>query len=167
MIGSSKWKYQTAAILYALLMIYLLFASVMCAIVAARQGGSTNSLMLFSVVITYGCKQFHDSLVLLVLMLRRTTVYVASSILAFDPWHILTSSGAYLLLSPTFINILSMCAFSSLLIAFPADVNRRYAFSNLDDVRSLKRPCMGSQANTTTLARYRGEQSRTIRLSRI
>lgn len=95
---ASKWKYQTAAILYALLMIYLLFASVMCAIVAARQGGSTNSLMLFSVVITYG-------------------LYVASSILAFDPWHILTSSGAYLLLSPTFINILSI-----------------YAFSNLDDI---------------------------------
>lgn len=35
-------------------------------------------------------------------------VYVLSSLLAFDPWHLVTSFVQYLLLTPTFICILSM-----------------------------------------------------------
>ena len=38
--------------------------------------------------------------------------------LAFDPWHMITSFLQYLLLSPMYINILNI-----------------YAFANLDDVR--------------------------------
>ncbi|KAF8210175.1 chitin synthase-domain-containing protein [Mycena galopus ATCC 62051] len=95
---ASKWKYQIAAICLAILMAYMIFASVLCALAAASQGGGANSTMLFSVVITYG-------------------VYASSSILAFDPWHMLTSFIPYLLLSPTYINILNI-----------------YAFSNLDDI---------------------------------
>jgi chitin synthase len=95
---ASKWKYKTASLVFAVLIVYLMFASAMCAVAAARQGGSANSVMLFSTIITFG-------------------LYAASSLLAFDPWHIITSSLAYLLLSPTFINVLSI-----------------YAFSNLDDM---------------------------------
>ncbi|KAJ7072377.1 glycosyltransferase family 2 protein [Mycena amicta] len=95
---AAKWKYKTTAIALAVIMTYLIAASIMCALVASSQGGSSNSTMLFSVVITYG-------------------VYAASSILAFDPWHMLTSFIPYMLLSPTYINILNI-----------------YAFSNLDDI---------------------------------
>ncbi|KAK7057241.1 chitin synthase-domain-containing protein [Favolaschia claudopus] len=95
---ASKWKYQIAAIALAVLMAYTLAASILCALAAATQGGGANSTMLFSVVITYG-------------------VYAFSSILAFDPWHMVTSFVPYLLLSPTYINILNI-----------------YAFSNLDDI---------------------------------
>ncbi|KAJ7901773.1 glycosyltransferase family 2 protein [Mycena olivaceomarginata] len=95
---ASKWKYQTAAICLAIIMAYMMFASILCALAAASQGGGANSIMLFSVVITYG-------------------LYASSSILAFDPWHMLTSFIPYLLLSPTYINILNI-----------------YAFSNLDDI---------------------------------
>ncbi|KAJ7045457.1 glycosyltransferase family 2 protein [Mycena alexandri] len=96
--NASKWKYKITAICLAVLMAYMISASIVCALAAARQGGGANSAMLFSVVITYG-------------------VYASSSILAFDPWHILTSFVPYLLLSPTYINILNI-----------------YAFSNLDDI---------------------------------
>ncbi|KAJ7925246.1 glycosyltransferase family 2 protein [Mycena leptocephala] len=96
--NASKLKYEITAICLAVLMAYMIFASILCALAAAHQGGGANSAMLFSVVITYG-------------------VYASSSILAFDPWHMLTSFIPYLLLSPTYINILNI-----------------YAFSNLDDI---------------------------------
>ncbi|KAJ7462232.1 glycosyltransferase family 2 protein [Mycena galericulata] len=95
---ASKWKYKITAICLAVLMAYMIFASILCALAAAGQGGGANSVMLFSVVITYG-------------------LYASSSILAFDPWHMLTSFIPYLLLSPSYINILNI-----------------YAFSNLDDI---------------------------------
>ncbi|KAJ7680268.1 glycosyltransferase family 2 protein [Mycena polygramma] len=95
---TSKWKYKITAICLAVLMAYMISASIVCALSAANQGGGANSTMLFSVVITYG-------------------LYATSSILAFDPWHMLTSFVPYLLLSPTYINILNI-----------------YAFSNLDDI---------------------------------
>ncbi|KAF8629158.1 hypothetical protein AX17_005743 [Amanita inopinata Kibby_2008] len=95
---ASKWKYKMTAIMLSILMMYMIFASIMCAIQAIKQGGAANSTILFSVVITYG-------------------LYALSSVLAFDPWHMITSFISYMLLSPTYINILNI-----------------YAFSNLDDI---------------------------------
>ncbi|THU99972.1 chitin synthase [Dendrothele bispora CBS 962.96] len=95
---ASKLKYRFAIIFFSVTMVYMLAASVVCAIAAARQGGAANSAMLFSVIITYG-------------------VYAASSILAFDPLHMITSFIPYLLLSPTYFVLLNI-----------------YSFSNLDDI---------------------------------
>ena len=53
-MASSKWKYKTVAIVLAILMVYLLFAAVECAIQAARQGGTAYQIMWFSIVVTYG-----------------------------------------------------------------------------------------------------------------
>jgi hypothetical protein len=36
------------------------------------------------------------------------TVYIFGSLLAFDPWHLVTSLLPYMLLAPTYINILNM-----------------------------------------------------------
>lgn len=44
-------------------------------------------------------------------------VYFVSSLLTFDPWHMFTSFIPYMLLSPTYINVLNV-----------------YAFCNLDDI---------------------------------
>ncbi|KAF9070089.1 chitin synthase-domain-containing protein [Rhodocollybia butyracea] len=90
----SKLKYTVMMILLALAMMYMSFAAIKCAVKAAQQGGSANSVMLYSVIITYGC-----------------------DILAFDPWQYAHQFPAYMLLSPTYINILNI-----------------YAFSNLDDI---------------------------------
>lgn len=49
-------KYKAITIIMGVLMVYLLFTSVVCAIQAMKQGGTANSVMLFSVLITFGCK---------------------------------------------------------------------------------------------------------------
>ncbi|KAJ3749041.1 chitin synthase [Lentinula detonsa] len=95
---ASKFKYLLMTFLLGLAMVYMSYAAIKCSIKAAQQGGSANSVMLFSVIITYG-------------------LWATSSVLAFDPWHMLTSFIPYMLLSPTYINILNI-----------------YAFSNLDDI---------------------------------
>lgn len=53
-MARSKWKYKTVAIILAILMVYLLFAAVECAIQAAKQGGAAYQIMWFSIVVTYG-----------------------------------------------------------------------------------------------------------------
>lgn len=37
-------------------MVYMIFASIFCAIQAIKQPGPANDMILFSVIITYGCK---------------------------------------------------------------------------------------------------------------
>ncbi|PCH39198.1 glycosyltransferase family 2 protein [Wolfiporia cocos MD-104 SS10] len=95
---ASKWKCKLSAILLSCLLVYMIACAVFCAIRAARSGGTVYNTMVSSVVITYG-------------------VYVLSSLLALDLWHIFRSFIPYLLLSPTYINILNV-----------------YAFCNLDDI---------------------------------
>ena len=55
---SSRWKYKISTLIFAVLMIYVIFAAVMCAIQAANQGGPAYNLMLFSIIITYGSTYF-------------------------------------------------------------------------------------------------------------
>ncbi|CDO75678.1 Glycosyltransferase Family 2 protein [Trametes cinnabarina] len=95
---AARWKYKICTLIFAVLMVYVVFCAVMCSIQAAVQGGAAYRIMLFSIILTYG-------------------VYAFSSILAFDPWHMLTSFIPYMLLSPTYVNILQI-----------------YAFANLDDI---------------------------------
>lgn len=45
-------------ILLALLMCYMLFCAVMCAIAASGQGGGAYTVMLFSIIVTYGGRFF-------------------------------------------------------------------------------------------------------------
>ena len=73
-------------------------------------------------------------------------VYTVASFLAFDPWHMFTSFIPYLLLSPTYINILNMYVEKNLPHCSPLNFfthntpNASYAFANLDDVRSENQP---------------------------
>lgn len=78
--------------LFAVIMLYLLGAAVVCILQASKQGGNTYRVMLFSIIITYGS-------------------WAASSLLAFDPWHMITSMLQYLLLSPFYVNLLNMYVF--------------------------------------------------------
>jgi len=100
-------KYKVTAILFAVLTFYMIIAAIVSAIQAAEQGGAIYRTMLFSVVITYGGENmwiYH----LKSLLTIAPTVYAFSSLLAFDPWHLITSFIPYIFLSPTFINILNM-----------------------------------------------------------
>ena len=61
-------------------------------------------------------------------------MYALSSILAFDPWHMVTSFVPYIFLSPTYINILNMLVMTYHLYWTNVIIILSYAFSNLDDV---------------------------------
>ena len=52
----AKFKYKFIAIVMGLLMIYMGIASVVCAAQVGQQGGTANSVMLFSILITFGCQ---------------------------------------------------------------------------------------------------------------
>lgn len=59
MMHSAKWKYKICAIALAVLMCYMIFGAVLCAIQAARQGGEVYRIMLFSIIATYGGEFLH------------------------------------------------------------------------------------------------------------
>ena len=90
----------------------MIIASIKCAIQAAHQGGAANSVMLLSIAVTYGCTLITDLLypdyMLISLWFFFYLVYALSSVLAFDPWHMVTSFVPYIFLSPAYINILNM-----------------------------------------------------------
>lgn len=97
---------MAAVITYAAFMIYIIYCAVKCSIQAAHEGGGAYRTMLFSIIITYGGatrKRLRPILADNVL-----AVYIFSSLLAFDPWHMFTSFIPYMLLSPSYINILNM-----------------------------------------------------------
>lgn len=50
----SKWKYKLTSIFLAVLTLYMLVCSVVCALAVASQGG--GSTMLLSLLVTYGGK---------------------------------------------------------------------------------------------------------------
>ena len=105
------------------MMLYLLGAAVLCIFQASKQGGNSYQVMLFSLIITYGS-------------------WAASSLLAFDPWHMVTSMFQYLLLSPFYVNLLNMYVLHLDELTVRSDYPQppSYAFANLDDVGHS--PCM-------------------------
>ena len=98
-------------------MCHMMFCAVMAAIQASRLGGGAYHIMLFSLIATYGGESKH-LLSKIIDFDCVCPVYLFSSFLSFDPWHMFTSFIPYMLLSPMYINILNV-----------------YAFCNLDDVR--------------------------------
>ncbi|QRV79426.1 chitin synthase [Ceratobasidium sp. AG-Ba] len=95
---AAPWKYKFPTILFTILAIYLIICGALCTYKASLDPHGLNGQMLLSLLVTYG-------------------VYFMSSILAFDPWHLVTSAIPYFLLAPMYINLLNT-----------------YAFANLDDI---------------------------------
>ncbi|RIA98760.1 glycosyltransferase family 2 protein [Glomus cerebriforme] len=107
-----KWMYNFSVTLYAIFMMYLLFAASWIAYKGISERGvnrtikdfNINSLIsknvsfwsiIFSVASTYG-------------------IYFIASFLFFEPWHLISSSLQYLLLIPFYINILNVYAFCNI-----------------------------------------------------
>jgi chitin synthase len=91
---------------WAILMAYLLFASVFITVksvqaqVATQQGFSVDLLFKNQLFFT-----------LIISMASTWLLYLVASILFLDPWHMITSFIQYLLLTPTYLNILNVYAF--------------------------------------------------------
>lgn len=103
--GSNKF-YMAQVYFWAILMVYLLFASIFITVksiqaqVAAQQG--------FSISLLFTNKLFFT---LIISMASTWLLYLVASILFLDPWHMVTSFVQYLLLTPTYLNILNVYAF--------------------------------------------------------
>ncbi|WVW84927.1 hypothetical protein I302_106963 [Kwoniella bestiolae CBS 10118] len=92
----SPWKYKATIYFFAVLTTYMLVAAVLCTVQAIKNFDSpVFSRMVVSLISTYG-------------------IFVASSVLALDPWHLFTCFIQYILFSPTYVNV--------------------YAYSNLHDL---------------------------------
>ncbi|TXT15990.1 hypothetical protein VHUM_00493 [Vanrija humicola] len=86
----SPWKYKIAIWIFAVLTFYMLIAGVVCTVAAIKNIDKPIFIRLVvSLAATYG-------------------IFVVSSFLALDPWHIFTCFLQYLLFTPTYINVLNI-----------------------------------------------------------
>ncbi|MDI1485503.1 MAG: hypothetical protein OHK93_000641 [Ramalina farinacea] len=102
--GSNKF-YMTMVYFWVGIMLYLVFASVFITvrsiqIETADDGFSASDLFKNKLFFT-----------LIVSLLSTYVLWFVISFLFFDPWHLFTSFIQYLLLTPTYINILNVYAF--------------------------------------------------------
>ncbi|KAK5168182.1 chitin synthase I [Saxophila tyrrhenica] len=103
--GSNKF-YMTQVYFWAILMCYLLFASIFITVKSVQQQIEENDGFSFAMLFTN-----RIFFTLIVSMLSTYVLYLVASIMFLDPWHMLTSFVQYLLLTPTYINILNVYAF--------------------------------------------------------
>ncbi|KAI2473120.1 glycosyltransferase family 2 protein [Annulohypoxylon bovei var. microspora] len=101
--GSGK-LYTAMVIFWCVIMIYLTFAAVFITVVAVEAQVSKG----FSISDIFKNKIFYS---LIVSMLSTWGLWLIASLLMFDPWHMVTSFIQYLLLTPTYVNVLNVYAF--------------------------------------------------------
>ncbi|KAF9234706.1 glycosyltransferase family 2 protein [Melanogaster broomeanus] len=98
----SKWGYTLAFIGFALITIYMTVAALLLAVKAIQEVAQSEGRAI----------QVSDLDV--VLSLAATLgLYIASSILFFEPWHMITSFVQYLLMAPSYIAVLNVYAFAN------------------------------------------------------
>lgn len=101
--GSGK-LYTAMVIFWCIIMIYLTFAAVFISVVAVQQQIKNG----FSISAIFQNKVFFS---LVVSLLSTYGLWLISSLLMFDPWHMVTSFIQYLALTPTYVNVLNVYAF--------------------------------------------------------
>ncbi|KAI5811631.1 chitin synthase-domain-containing protein [Peziza echinospora] len=104
--GSNKF-YMSMVIFWAIIMLYLMFAAVFISVRSVQKELRDNQgkLSLSSI--------FQNPLFLNLLVSLGSTylLYFVASFMFFEPWHMFTSFAQYLLLSPSYINVLNVYAF--------------------------------------------------------
>ncbi|BFZ65301.1 Chitin synthase, class 2 [Saitoella coloradoensis] len=112
----SKWAYTGTAVFFAVIMAYMIFASGWL----SYQGVSATIASLKAENAEFGqnasvtLKAISENTIfrdLVVSLLATYGLYLISSIIYFEPWHMITSFIQYLLLSPSYTNILNVYAF--------------------------------------------------------
>lgn len=85
---------------------YLMFAAIFIAVKAII--ADLNDGKPFSIEELFRNKVFYT---LIVSVMSTFGIWLIASILMFDPWHMFTSLGQYMLLTPTYTNVLNVYAF--------------------------------------------------------
>lgn len=107
--GSQRF-YVGVVVFFAILMLYLLFAAVYISVKSITYTLCENDYKLTASLI-FGNSLFRD---LVVSLLSTYALYFVSSFLFLQPWHMFTCFFQYLLLSPSYINVLNVYAFCNI-----------------------------------------------------
>ncbi|KAF5099708.1 hypothetical protein DV451_002846 [Geotrichum candidum] len=102
--------YIVVVIFFAVLMAYLLFAAIYISVKSVTYTLCVNNNQL-TVSLIFGNELFRD---LVVSLLSTYALYFVSSFLFFEPWHMFTCFLQYLLVSPSYINVLNVYAFCNI-----------------------------------------------------
>lgn len=107
--GTRKF-YTTIAILFAIMMVYMLFSAIFLAVFTVRSVLKENKNN-FQVVMLFTNSKFRD---LVVSVVSTYTLYFFGAFLYGEPSFMFTSFIQYLLLSPSYINILNIYSFCNI-----------------------------------------------------
>ena len=102
--GSGRY-YMTMVIFWCVLMVYLTFAAIFVT-VKSIQAEVSDQQFSFSTI--FKNSQFFS---LIVSLLSTYVLWIVASLLCFDPWHMFTCFLQYIVLTPTYINVLNIYAF--------------------------------------------------------
>lgn len=110
----SKIAYIISFAVFALIQLYIIVLSVYLVVRAFTTKGATD------IVVGEGASKFIESFfsssgpgIIIIALAATFGLYFVASFMYMDPWHMFTSFGQYLLLMPSFINILMIYAFSN------------------------------------------------------
>ncbi|KAI1778564.1 glycosyltransferase family 2 protein [Hypoxylon cercidicola] len=101
--GSGK-LYTAMVVFWCVIMVYLTFAAVFITVRAVQAEVADG----FNISDLFKNKLFYS---LIVSMLSTYGLWLIASLMMFDPWHMITSFIQYLLLTPTYVNVLNVYAF--------------------------------------------------------
>ncbi|KAI1763851.1 glycosyltransferase family 2 protein [Hypoxylon sp. FL1150] len=101
--GSGR-LYTAMVYFWCIIMIYLTFAAVYITVIAVQQEVADG----FNISDLFKNKIFYS---LIVSMMSTYGLWLIASLMMFDPWHMMTSFIQYLLLTPTYVNVLNVYAF--------------------------------------------------------
>ncbi|KAH7358183.1 chitin synthase [Plectosphaerella cucumerina] len=104
--AGSRWYYTTMVYFWAIIFLYLMFAAIYIAVIAIMEDLKRGQK--FSIDELFRNKVFYT---LIVSVMSTYGLWLIASLLMFDPWHMVTSFVQYMLLSPTYTNILNVYAF--------------------------------------------------------
>lgn len=102
---STEWFYVATCTFFAVLMIYMIFCSIFMSV-------KSFQTILDSGTVTFKGLLMKETFRDMVISLGSTyCLYLLSSIIYLQPWHMLTSFVQYILLSPSYVNVLNIYAF--------------------------------------------------------
>ncbi|TFK88987.1 glycosyltransferase family 2 protein [Polyporus arcularius HHB13444] len=101
----AKWFYTLAFIGFALITVYMTFAAFFLAFKGIENIQKTDGPLTADSLFTNSI--FRNIVISLVATLG---LYVAASIIFFEPWHMITSFLQYLLMAPSYISVLNVYA---------------------------------------------------------
>ncbi|PPQ85223.1 hypothetical protein CVT25_009840, partial [Psilocybe cyanescens] len=104
----SKWGYTAAMLGFSVITIYMTVAAFLLAFKGLENLAHTNGPLKFSDIFTNPI--FRN---IVVSLLATLGLYVIASIIFFEPWHMITSFVQYMLMAPSYINVLNVYAFAN------------------------------------------------------